>query len=84
MCPDKAHYIPIKTKRVGHFQVETAKHEHDTCLCLILAGKQAATGVDNDSIFSLWIIWIFQKEITKSAKIIDVTFTLLLNPTLAH
>lgn len=71
-------------KKAEHFQVETIKKEHDTCLCLILAGKQAATGVDNDSIFSLWIIWIFQKEITKSAKINDVTFILLPNSTTAH
>lgn len=40
----------------------------NTCLRVILAGKQAAAGVDNKPVFSLWIIWVFQKKITKSAK----------------
>ena len=71
-------------KKQEYFWVKTAKQEHNTHLCLILARKQAATGVDNHSVFSLWIIWIFQKKITNSAKINDITFILLPNPTSAH
>lgn len=84
MCPDKALSIHKDDERSRAFPRGGCKREHNTCLCLILAGKQAATGVDNDSIFSLWIIWIFQKKITKSAKINDNTFILLLNPTPAQ
>ena len=60
------------------------RQTESTCLHLILAGKQAAVGIHKDSVFSLWIIWIFQKKITKSVKINDVTVTLLPNATLAH
>lgn len=84
MCPDKALSSHKDDEKSRAFLGRDCNKEHDTYLCLILAGKQAATGVDNHSVFSLWIIWIFQKKITKSAKINDSTFILLPNPTSAH
>lgn len=80
MCPNEA-LSYHKDEKSRAFLGRLQNKEHNTCLCLILAGKQAATGVDNDSVFSLWIVWIFQKKITKSAKINDVIFTVLPNST---
>lgn len=70
--------------KAEHFQGQAAEREHNTHLRLILAGEQAAAGVNHHSVFSLWIVWIFQKKITNSAKINDITFILLPNPTPPH